>query len=79
LATAIKQAHAEGMLQLGDRPRDGGLGRIEAPRCLAHAAGLRDSHQHVEIMQLDSAPDTIADLHATLISEWICFDRIIAL
>ena len=63
LAVAIEQAHAERMLQFRDRSRNGGLGGVQALRRLAHAAGLHDGHEDMQVLQLHPAPDAIAQLH----------------
>ena len=63
LAMAIEQAHAERMLQIRDRSGNVGLEVFEAPRRLAHAAGLHDGHEDVQVLQLHPAADAIAQLH----------------
>jgi tripartite-type tricarboxylate transporter receptor subunit TctC len=63
MAVPIEQAYAERMLQFRDRPRNVGLGGVELLRRLAHGAGLHDGHEDVQILQLQPAPDAIAQLH----------------
>src|SRR5262249_26613620 len=58
LRIAVKQAHAEGMLQIGDHLGDGRLRNAEMCRRLGHAAALHDGEEHVEIAQ----PETAANL-----------------
>jgi hypothetical protein len=60
LAVAIEQAHAESVLQLRDRSRNGGLDGIQAFRRLSHAAGLHHGHKDMQVLQLHPAPDAIA-------------------
>src|SRR5262249_39215443 len=64
LPAAVKQAHADRMLQLRDRARNGRLRGVQKRSRLAHAAGLRDAHQNMQVVQLHPPPDAIADLHA---------------
>ena len=63
LRVAVEQTHANGPFQFRDRSGNGGLGRIEERGRLAHAAGLHDGHQDMEVVQLHPASDAIAQLH----------------
>ena len=63
LAAAVEQAYANGVLQLRDRPRNGGLGSIQDRGRLAHAAGLHHAHQNVQIVQLHPPSNAIAQFH----------------
>ena len=63
LAAAIEQPHADRVFKVRDRSRNGGLRGIEDLRRLAHAAGLHDRHQDVEVVQLYPASDAVAQLH----------------
>ena len=66
VAAAIKQADADRTFQIGDRFRDGRLRRIQELGCSAHAAGLHDRHQHVQVVKLHPPSDAIAQLHGTI-------------
>jgi hypothetical protein len=60
LTASIEQPHADGLFQLRDRSRNGGLRGVQDFRRPAHAAGLNDGHQDVEVVQLHPASDAIA-------------------
>jgi hypothetical protein len=60
---ALKQTNPEGMFQLGNGSGNRRLSRIEERCRFAHAACLHSGHKDVEIVQLQSPPDTIAYLH----------------
>src|SRR5262249_2028389 len=76
---ALEQAHAERMLEVGGRPRDGRLRRAEALRRLGHAAGLDHGHQHAHVVQLEAALDAIDLGHGGIpISDLIWLYRTIA-
>src|SRR5215510_14779549 len=76
---AIEQSNTESRLQLCNRSRNGRLGGVEKLSCFAHAAGLHDGHEDVEVLQLHTASDAVAQLHVCTISLVICNDQIIAL
>ena len=63
LGVAVEQPHAERLLQICDRSRNGGLGGVQELRRLSHAAGLHHRHQDVQVLQLHPASDAIAQLH----------------
>jgi hypothetical protein len=48
---------------LPNRSGNGGLPGIEEHGRFAHASGLHDGHQDVEVLQLQPAPDAITQLH----------------
>jgi hypothetical protein len=60
---AVDQLDAERVLQLYDRLGHRRLGDLEAIRRLAHAAGLDDGHQDVEVPQFETALDAIGPGH----------------
>ena len=43
----LAEQHGERMLELRDRPRNGGLRDVEALRCFPHAAGFHHGHKDV--------------------------------
>lgn len=51
------------MLQVRNRFRDGGLGHVDVPRGFAHAAGLHDRHQDIEVTQFEAALDAVVPGH----------------
>src|SRR4029450_8123704 len=57
LRVAVEQSHANSAFQFGDRPGNGGLGRIEERGRLAHVAGLHHGHQDMEVVQLHPESD----------------------
>jgi hypothetical protein len=61
--SAVKQTHAHCPFQFRNRSGNGGLSHIEKNGRLVHAAGLRDSHQDTEVVQLHAACNVIAELH----------------
>src|SRR5215467_909970 len=61
--SAVKQTHAHCPFQFRDRSGNGRLSHIEMNGRLVHAAGLGDSRQDTEIVQLHAACNAIADLH----------------
>src|SRR5262245_53713492 len=44
LRVAVEQSHTNSPFQFRDRPRNGGLGRVEERGRLAHVAGLHHGH-----------------------------------
>src|SRR5262249_47558439 len=60
---AIDQPHAERVLQLGDRLRYGRLRDIEPARRLAHAAGVDQRGEDVEVAQLQAALGALVPGH----------------
>ncbi len=63
LALAVEQAHAERVLQVGNRFRNVGLGGVQLLRRLPHAAGLHDCHKDVHVLQPDPSADAVTHLH----------------
>ena len=68
-ADSVFRVIAERMLQVRDRSRNVRLGGIEALRRLPHGARLHDGHEDVQVLQLHSASDAIAQLHVGPISD----------
>src|SRR5215510_4664762 len=62
LAAAVEQAHAQCVLQIGDRLRDGGLRHVEGACCLAHAACLDNGQQNIDVSQFEAAADAVVPL-----------------
>ncbi len=62
LPAPVEQAHAEGVLQIGDRLGNGGLRHVEGTRRLAHAAGLNDGHENIDVAQSEAAADAVVPL-----------------
>jgi len=63
LPVAVKQPDAERMLKITDRSRNVRLSSIQDARRLPHAPGLRHRHEHMQILQLHSASDAVAQQH----------------
>ena len=63
LRAAVEEPHTDRLFQVRDRSGNGGLCRVQDRGRLAHAAGLHDAHQDVEVVQLHPASDAIAQLH----------------
>ena len=61
--TAVDQPNAERVLQFHHRLGNGGLGYAEAARRLAHAAGLDDRHQNIQVAQLEAALGAVVPGH----------------
>jgi len=55
---AIKKAHTERVLELGDHLGDGGLGHAQGLRGFCHAAPLHGREKDVQIPQPQPPPDT---------------------
>ena len=79
LPATIQQPSANRMLQLRDRSGNGGLGGIEALRCLSHAARFHHDHENVKVVQLEAASNTGSPLHLSCIPIWISPDQQVAL
>ena len=65
----LEESGANGMLKLRDQSRDRGLSGVEGSGCFSHAAGLHDSHQHVQIVQLQAPANSISEKHRSPIYE----------
>src|SRR4029077_16165665 len=59
LPTPVKQAYTEGVLQVGNRFRNGRLRHVEGGCRLSHAARLNDGHQNVHVSQFEATADTV--------------------
>src|SRR5262249_51416482 len=59
VTTTIKESDSDGMFKVGDRFRNGRLRRIQELGRPAHAPGLCDRHQYVQVVQFDAASDAI--------------------
>src|SRR5215510_13681587 len=74
-ARAIKQPHAERMLQARDCPRYDGLRDGKVLGGFRHAPSLDRRQQHVHILQLESAANAILPLHLLSIAVWTYHSR----
>src|SRR5262245_11276611 len=66
LRVAVEQTHAKRVFQIRNRFRNVGLRGVQVTCRLSHAAGLHDSPEDVQVLQLDPASDAIAHLHGSL-------------
>jgi hypothetical protein len=60
---AFEQAHAERMLEIGNRARDCRLRGAESLRRLGHAARLDHRHEHAHVVQLQATFDAVDRAH----------------
>jgi hypothetical protein len=80
IRTAIEEAHAESVFEVGNRSRNGGLRGCKALRRFVHAASLHHGHEDPHVMQFQATLNTLDLVHgAPLISKWILGNRTIAL
>ena len=62
-AASVEQGDTERVLKLGNGPRNSGLRGVEALRCLAHAARVRNRHEDPEVLQSQPLANTLQELH----------------
>src|SRR5262249_2599678 len=63
LRAAVKQPHAQTLLQIGDRLGDNGMSYGEALGGFRHATGFGHCQKDVEIPQFQLAPDAVRPMH----------------
>jgi hypothetical protein len=75
---AIEERHAKRVLNVGDRPRDGGLGYRKLCGGLRPASGLRHSQQNLQFMELESV-DAVVVMHNATYTVWLYSPQKIAI
>ena len=75
LPAPVEEPHTEGLFQVSDRLGHCRLRHVEGRGGLAHAAGLNDGQQNIDVAQFEAAADPVVPLRdvghcKVVIGEW---------
>ena len=72
LPTPVEEPHTEGLFQVSDRLGHCRLRHVEGRGGLAHAAGLNDGQQNIDVPQFEAAADPVVPLRDGGHSRLLC-------